>query len=131
MSIVRLDDLSIHAVPRIKTHVHAGVNSGATETAVWEQWIEPDGYIPLHYHDVEEVLVFLEGEIALTLSEETTIIQAPATVVIPAEQVHGLCPVGSTSIHLLVFFPTSSPKIIAAIVSPAPWDPGIHSSGVA
>ena len=91
---------------------------------MWEQWIESGGYIPLHYHQVEEVLVFLAGEIVLTLSEQTTVVRAPATVVIPAGATHGLRPAGSTRVHLLAFFPTTSPRIMATDGSlrPMPWE---------
>ena len=124
MLIVAHDELPIHEVPRIKTRVLVGVASGAKESAVWEQWIASDGYIPLHYHEVEEVLVILDGEIALTVFDETTVVRAPATAVIPARQLHGLRPCGRTGVHLLAFFPTASPKIIArdGSLRPMPWE---------
>lgn len=123
MSIVFHDELPFHEVPRIKTRVLAGPDSGANGTAVWEQLIEPGGFIPLHYHEVEEVLVFLAGKISLTLSNATTELLAPATVVIPARQIHGLRPSGSMVVHLLAFFPTATPKIIATdgTLRPLPW----------
>ena len=121
--IVAHDSLPFDEVPRIKTRVLAGLHRGANETTVWEQLIEPGGYIPLHYHDVEEVLVFLAGKIVLTRSDETSELLAPATVVLPAGQVHGLRPCGAQTVHLLAFFPTAHPKIIAADGSlrPMPW----------
>jgi len=124
MSIVAHDELPIHEVPRIKTRVLVGADRGSTETTVWEQWIDPDGYIPMHFHEVEEVLVFLSGEVALTHENETSVIQAPATAVIPARQIHGLRAAGSTQIHMLAFFPTASPTIIATDggLRPMPWE---------
>ncbi len=124
MSIVFHDDLPIHEVPRIKTRVLVGAASGAKETAVWQQWIEPDGLIPLHYHDVEEVLVFLTGTIALTIDDQTIAIRAPATVVIPAGQIHGLRPADDVDVQLIAFFPCPSPRIIApdGTIRPMPWD---------
>ena len=124
MPIFRHDELPIREVARIKTRVLADAERGAHETAVWEQWIESDGHIPLHYHEVEEVLVFLVGEIALSLSAETTILSAPVTVVVPAREIHGLRPTGSTRVHLLAIFPTTRPRIFApdGNLRPMPWE---------
>ena len=86
MTIVAHDDLEIHAVPRIRTRVLVAANRGAKETAVWEQWIDEGGCIPLHYHEVEEVLVFLAGEITLTEAGQSTTIRVPR----PSTQTTGL-----------------------------------------
>ena len=122
--IVSHDGLPFHEVPRIKTRVLAGPKVGARQTAVWEQLIELGGYIPLHSHEVEEVLVLLAGSIALTLSGETSDVDAPATVVIPAGEVHGLRPAALGTVHLFAFFPTNCPKIIApdGSLRPMPWE---------
>lgn len=40
MSIVSHENPPIYAVPRIKTRVLVSAESGATQTAVWEQWID-------------------------------------------------------------------------------------------
>ena len=124
MPILPHDELPIHDVPRIKTRVLVSAQRGAAETAVWEQWIDAGGHIPLHYHDVEEVLVFSAGEIALTLSEQTTTVSAPATVIIPAGEVHSMQPTGSAQVRLLAFFPTSSPKTFSpnGNLRPMPWE---------
>ena len=120
MSIVSHDELPFHEVPRIKTRVLVSDKTGATETAVWEQWIHADGRIPLHYHEVEEVIVLLAGEIELTLGDETSIVRAPATVIAPTRQIHGLRPSTSEEVHLLAIFPVASPKIYAPDGSPRP-----------
>ena len=124
MSIVSHNELPFHEVPRIKTRVLAGNGQGETETTVWEQWIDSDGYIPLHYHEVEEVLVFLVGEVLLTLSEQPIVVRAPATAVIPARQIHGLHPTDSSQVHLLAFFPSARPTIVApdGSLRPMPWE---------
>ena len=111
-------------MPRIKTRILVSADRGAQETAVWEQWIDQGGYIPLHYHEVEEVLVFLSGQVDMTLDGETTLVSAPATAVIPARKIHGLRQAGPAQVHLLAMFPTAQPTIIAADGSlrPMPWD---------
>lgn len=122
---VRLhSNLDFHEVPRIKTRVLASGTNATKETAVWEQWIEPEGHIPLHYHQTEEVLVVLEGEVSLTLDEETSLVAGPATIVVPASKVHGLRPHGDSQVHLLAIFPTATPTIYAPDGSrrPLPWE---------
>jgi len=116
-------DLPIHQVPRIRTRILASHQRGTQETAVWEQWIDEGGYIPLHYHEIEEVLVLMSGEVLLTLDNETTVVCAPATVVVPAQQTHEVRLHGSTTAHLLAFFPSSSPTIFAVdgTKRPLPW----------
>jgi mannose-6-phosphate isomerase-like protein (cupin superfamily) len=118
------DDIPVHAVPRIKTRVIADRQHGAEATSVWEQWIDADGYIPLHYHDVEEILVILAGEISLTLGDQTSVVRSPATVVVPAHQLHSLRPSGREQVHMLAFFPDATPKIFApdGTLRPMPWD---------
>ena len=117
------EELPFCEVPRIKTRVLVGDGSGAEATAIWEQWIDADGHIPLHYHEVEETLVILEGSIALTMDSQTSVVRAPATVFVPARQIHGLRPSGTSRVHLLAFFPEASPRIYApdGSVRPLPW----------
>jgi quercetin dioxygenase-like cupin family protein len=113
----------MHSVPRIRTRILVGNESGAETTTIWEQWIEEEGHIPLHYHEVEEVLVILSGSLVLTLGDSTEPVTAPATIVIPARQTHGVEFNGSETIHLLAFFPAKNPKIFAVDGSlrPLPW----------
>ncbi len=124
MPIIQHDDLPIHVVPRIKTRIIVEGSSGAASTSVWEQWIHSDGHIPLHYHDVEEVLVILAGEAVVTLGDETNVVNAPASILIPPFQMHSLRPHDSNEIHLLAFFPTTRPTIFAPDGSelPMPWE---------
>lgn len=124
MPVLPHHSLPVHEVPRIKTRVLAGIAHEADETAIWEQWIEPHGHIPLHYHDVEEVLLILEGEVWLTIEEETSAVTGPATIIVPPRQIHGLRPRASTRVHLLAFFPVADPQIFdpEGTVRPLPWE---------
>ena len=45
---------------------------GAKQMELWEQYMPPGGVIPLHYHDCEESLTFLSGEVEVILGEERT-----------------------------------------------------------
>jgi mannose-6-phosphate isomerase-like protein (cupin superfamily) len=123
MPIFYHDQLPVHEVPRIKTRILVDQRC-AKQTAVWEQWIHLDGHIPLHYHEVEEVLVILAGAIELTLDDSTSLVRAPATIVVPANQIHGLRPTATNEVHLLAIFPVASPKIYAPDGSERslPWE---------
>ena len=123
MSVFLHDELPVHEVPRIRTRILVGDGSGARETSVWEQWIDAGGFIPPHYHDVEEVLVILRGTVTLTQGDESTTVAAPATILIPAKEVHALRPAGQSQVHLLAMFPTAKPTIIApgGKPRPLPW----------
>lgn len=124
MSFFHHNELPMHEVPRIRTRILVSADRGAKETAIWEQWIYAEGRIPLHYHEVEEVLIILEGKARLTLNEEITTVTAPVTIVIPARQLHALQPQGEEEVHLLAFFPTNDPKIYApdGTLRPLPWE---------
>jgi len=123
MPVLPHRSLPVHDVPRIKTRVLTGGNE-AENTAIWQQWIESNGHIPLHYHETEEVLLILEGEVSLTIEDETSVVAAPATIIVPARQVHGMRPSGSSRVHLLAIFPTGSPEIFApdGALRPLPWE---------
>ena len=124
MAVFLHDSLPVHRVPRIQTRILVGEGSGAAATAIWEQWIETGGYIPLHYHEGEEVLVILSGSVDVTLGEEQVTVPAPATIVVPAHQIHGLRPTGSEQVHLLAMFPEKSPQIFdpQGTLRPLPWE---------
>jgi quercetin dioxygenase-like cupin family protein len=117
-------ELPLSEVPRIRTRVLCGPREGAAETAIWQQWIEPGGFIPLHYHEVEEVLLITAGTIELTLDQQVSTVSAPATVLVPARQLHSLRPAGESQVELLAFFPVAEPAILdpAGVPRPMPWD---------
>ena len=117
-------ELPVSEVPRIRTRVLSGPRLGAAETAIWQQWIEPGGFIPLHYHEVEEVLLITAGTIELTLDQQVSTVAAPATVLVPAMQLHSLRPAGEIAVELLAFFPVAEPSILDpdGVPRPMPWD---------
>ena len=124
MSIHSHDDLPVVEVPRIRTRVLCGPGLGATETAIWQQWIDAEGFIPLHYHEVEEVLLIMAGTIELTMGEEVSTVTAPATVVVPARKLHSLRPRGKSQVQLLAVFPVAEPEIFdpSGARRPMPWE---------
>jgi quercetin dioxygenase-like cupin family protein len=124
MAVFQHNDLPAHKLPRITTRVLVDLASGAASSTVWEQWISPDGFIPLHYHDVEEVLVILAGAVELIHGENRTVVESSASILIPPRELHALKPEGAAEVHLLAFFPVVSPTIFApdGSVRPLPWE---------
>tara|TARA_B100000945_G_C20323436_1_gene568800 strand:+ start:601 stop:1020 length:420 start_codon:yes stop_codon:yes gene_type:complete len=111
VKILESDELPFIHVPRITTRVLCGNGTGATGTTIWEQWIEPDGFIPMHYHDTEEVLVILDGSVVLELIDSQVEVTAPASILVGEKELHGLHPVEDSRVHLFGVFPTSNPRI--------------------
>ncbi len=122
-SIAQHDQLPIREVPRIKTRVLVD-GSRSESLTTWEQWIGPGGHIPVHYHEMEEVLMLLAGQIELTVADETRVVTAPANILVPAGVVHGLKPTGDVEVHLLAMFPSADPKIFSpdGTLRPLPWE---------
>lgn len=85
---------------------------GATQTEVWEQTLQPGDHIPLHYHDVEETVVFLGGQIETVIGEETQVTAAPLTAFVPATVLHSFRNVGDEPAPMIVFFPALQPAVI-------------------
>ncbi|MEZ4682197.1 MAG: cupin domain-containing protein [Caldilineaceae bacterium] len=88
------------------------VEHGATQTEAWEQVLPPGAEIPLHYHDVEETVVFLGGQIEAVIGEETTVTAAPVTAFVPATILHSFRNVGDVPAQMIVFFPALQPAVI-------------------
>lgn len=124
MSVIENDALPVHKVPRIQTRVLVDSSRGAAATAIWEQWIDSGGHIPVHYHDTEEVLVILSGSIELFLAGETRVYDEPLTIIVPQGILHGLKPASDQQVHLMAMFPTADPVIFAEDGSrrPMPWE---------
>ena len=112
MPIIKHNTLPLEVLPRGRRRILASHDLGATATCVFEQWLPAEGYIPLHYHDVEEVVVIMRGELEVTLADEQQLAAAETTLVIPAGAVHGMRPVpDSGEVHLLAIFPSVEPKM--------------------
>lgn len=86
--------------------------NGATQSEVWEQQLLPGNEIPLHYHDVEETVVFLSGEIETVIGDERAITRAPLTAFVPANVLHSFRNVGAEPAQMIVFFPALRPAVI-------------------
>ena len=112
MPIIEHDTRPLEVLPRGRRRMLASRDLGAMATCVFEQWLPPEGYIPLHYHDVEEVVVIIRGELEVTLADELQLAAAATTLVIPAGAVHGMRPTSdSGEVYLLALFPSVDPRM--------------------
>lgn len=84
----------------------------AKQMELWEQYMPPGGEIPLHYHDCEESLTFLSGEIEVTLGEEIHRIGPDTTVFVPKGVLHRVCNIGNIPVRLIAVFPQAAPAIL-------------------
>ena len=121
MPIIQHNTLPLEVLPRGRRRILASHDLGATATCVFEQWLPAEGYIPLHYHDVEEVVVIMRGELEVTLADELQLAAAATTLIIPAGAVHGMRPApDSGEVYLLAIFPSVEPNMFLPNGSPYP-----------
>ena len=85
---------------------------GATACTVWDQTLVPGGLVPLHAHATEEAVTLLTGHLTVTLGDQTTVVDADATILIGAGVFHSLRNTTNVSARMLVFLPTAAPTII-------------------
>ena len=110
MPIIQHDTRPLEVLPRGRRRILASRDLGAATTCVFEQWLPPEGYIPLHYHDVEEVVVIMRGELDVTLADKQQRVAAATTLVIPAGAMHAMRPApDSGEAWLLAIFPSTEP----------------------
>lgn len=69
--------------------------------------VEPGAGAPPHHHDIDELIVVLEGEVEATLGNETHKALPMQTIAIPRDAHHGFTVVGAKPAKLLVFFPAA------------------------
>jgi mannose-6-phosphate isomerase-like protein (cupin superfamily) len=62
---------------------------GTSALSVWLANHEPGEDVPLHLHDVEEVLTFIEGEAEATLGNDTFPVRAGMSIIVPPGTPHG------------------------------------------
>ena len=115
MPIIQHNTRPLEVLPRGRRRILASRDLGATATCVFEQWLPAEGYIPLHYHDVEEVVVIMRGALEVTLAGQQQLTSAATTLVIPAGAVHGMrAGPDSGEVYLLAFFPSVESKMFVA-----------------
>ncbi|MHB1769388.1 MAG: cupin domain-containing protein [Phycisphaerae bacterium] len=84
--------------------------SGTRSSLVLEETYDPRGHVPPHYHDCEEILVFLEGEGIVFIGQDPRSVAAGTTIVVPPGKPHCLYNTGLGRLHFLAFHPKSHPE---------------------
>ena len=93
--------------------IAADTGSGACE--LWHQPLQPGDLIPMHYHLVEEIVTFNNGQIEIILDGERFEVDADrdgtSSVLIPTRLHHEIRNIGDTPTFMLAFFPALNPQI--------------------
>ena len=93
--------------PLQKTANH---ESGTTSVAVWRNWAKPGEQVRRHSHDVEEVILVVQGRMVATLGDETHELDTGDALVAPAGVVHGFGNPGPGDLEIVAAFPSASPE---------------------
>lgn len=88
------------------------LSAGAESMELWEQQMPPGAEIPLHYHEVEESLTFLSGQVEVLVANQRYLASADMTVFVPAYALHQIRNVGGDVVRLLAFFPARAPAVL-------------------
>jgi quercetin dioxygenase-like cupin family protein len=75
---------------------------GATEVSVVRQRQIPGGFNPAHSHNVEEVMVMLEGSVTVSAPEENVVIHAGDAVILAAGVLHRVENTGTINAEWLI-----------------------------
>ena len=66
--------------------------------------IEPNGTVPLHDHEQEEVYYILKGKGEMTVEGETWVLEAVSAVYILPKTPHALKNIGAEALHMLFVY---------------------------
>lgn len=102
----------------LETRTIVSRECGAGSVVVWEQMLQPGQRIPPHYHEFEETLTVLAGELQVRLADELHLAHAFSTIFVAPGVAHSLQNVGTEPALLLAHFINDRPTII-----PLPDDP--------
>jgi quercetin dioxygenase-like cupin family protein len=99
--------------PGVETRLWTGETLGARSLCIGEQWFQPGTQAPLHRHPgVEEIVTVLEGVAEFTLDGETIRVEGGASVLLPADSVHGFTNVGDGVLHVQGVYSSAAPATI-------------------
>ncbi len=97
----------------LQTRTIVSRECGARSVTVWEQQLQPGDRIPLHYHEFEETLTILEGELTADIGDRQVLARARSTFFVAPGVAHSLHNRGSVPALLLAHFINAEPTIIA------------------
>lgn len=84
----------------VRTVMLVSATEGSHQLCIFEQYCQPGLGAPMHVHAVEEVLEVIDGRAEITLGEESRIVEAKHSVLIPAGHRHGFRNVGDGVLHM-------------------------------
>ncbi|MFI0846250.1 cupin domain-containing protein [Mesorhizobium sp. IMUNJ 23232] len=84
----------------VETRMQVSACNGAAQLCIFEQWVAPAMGAPTHSHPVEEVLTVLAGKAEMWIEEETAVLTAGQSLIVPANRKHGFRNVSSEMLHM-------------------------------
>ena len=96
----------------VRTLLHCGASTGGTQLCVIEQWCDPGQGAPLHtHHEVEEVLLFREGEAEVVLGDERRRVETGDAVRVPPHTWHSFENVGRGTLRVVGVFAAAAAPV--------------------
>lgn len=86
-------------------------STGTSTTAALENVLPAGGFVPTHHHDIEELLVCLEGRGEIHIDGETHAFCAGDTAIVPPQRVHGFRNMTDATMRVIAFFPSAAPGV--------------------
>jgi mannose-6-phosphate isomerase-like protein (cupin superfamily) len=84
----------------VRTEMRVSALTGAHQLCIFEQWCDSGLGAPIHEHAVEEVLEVIGGTAEIWLDDETMIVTANHSVLIPRGAKHGFKNIGDDTLHV-------------------------------
>ncbi len=104
--------------------VDPGTDGRVAELSFLEERCAVGDRIPLHRHDVDEVVVVLDGQGAYALAGEVSEVTAGDVVFVPAGTEHGTTNTGDSVLHVHAVFPARRVLMVMLERNPAPGTEG-------
>lgn len=79
----------------VMTLMRVSALSRSAQLCIFEQFCDPGLGAPIHIHAVEEVLEVMEGEAEVFLRDESHVVRANQSVLVPAGARHGFRNIGT------------------------------------
>jgi quercetin dioxygenase-like cupin family protein len=97
--------------PGVVTRRIVSAVSGAETLCVLEQRHQPGRGAPTHWHDIEEIVLVLEGRAEFHSGESRELLETGDAIVFPAGERHGFVNVGEEPLRILAAFSSAAPSV--------------------
>lgn len=84
----------------VMTQMRVSALVQSRQLCIFEQFCEPGLGAPMHLHAVEEVLEVMAGTAEIYLRDQTMVVTANQSVLVPAGARHGFKNIGSDTLHV-------------------------------